>query len=504
MSLLARPFQAKANAQRTYAAAGYGRQFQDWVALQTSSDVEIRRSIRPLIDRSRSLERDNDYMRGFLGDCEANVIGSADTDLRMEIGDYNKKNAFIPDTSANKTITDAWNDWCKKSNCTISKNRTWHDTKRLALRSAVRDGNFIARFVRGSAAKNKYHFALQLWEVDHLDLLKNEVLPSGNTVRFGIEMDDDKAAVAYWVFATPRSDILMPNPKESYQSMRLPAKDFVHLFMVERTSQSIGVPWIVSAITRLRQLGAYEEAELIAARVASCKMGFFTRDKDASGWTGETASDGSPVTDASPGTFETLPQGWDVKNFDMQHPNQAFPDFRKSMLRGIATGLGTSYVSLGNDLEAVNFSSARVGLLDERETWKMVQKWFKDYFLVPVFEEWLLASLISGAIPLPAFKFDRFNQPKFRARRWSWIDPMKEIEAATRAIDAKLTSRRAVIEEQGGDIEDVFADLSADEALAEAHDIELGPATITAASAKAPTDGSPGEPTKPTGEEADA
>ena len=47
------------------------------------------------------------------------------------------------------------------------------------------------------------------------------------------------------------------------------------------------------------------------------------------------------------------------------------------------------------------------------------------------------------------------------------MDPQKDVEANVTAINNGLKSRRQVIAEMGGDIEDVFADLAAEETLAQ-------------------------------------
>jgi capsid protein len=49
---------------RAFDATKMGRLYSDWIASATSSDAEIRNSFRRLLDRSRDLERNNDYQRG--------------------------------------------------------------------------------------------------------------------------------------------------------------------------------------------------------------------------------------------------------------------------------------------------------------------------------------------------------------------------------------------------------------------------------------------------------
>ncbi|MCK7513853.1 MAG: ATP-dependent Clp protease proteolytic subunit [Desulfobacterales bacterium] len=59
---------------------------------------------------------------------------------------------------------------------------------------------------------------------------------------------------------------------ESCTYARIPAEQILHTFITERINQPRGVPWMHSAMTRLNNLGAYEEAEIVAARIGAAKM----------------------------------------------------------------------------------------------------------------------------------------------------------------------------------------------------------------------------------------
>jgi lambda family phage portal protein len=468
--------------KRGFDGARGGRLFADWFASATSADAEIRASFQKLTWRSRDLERNNDYVRAFLLSCERNIIGAARYDLRMDCGELelgqprNEAPKWVPDKKADSIIETAWEEWGKKGTCTVCGRFSWRDVKRLLVRATPRDGNFIARKVRGRRSGNRFGFALQLWEIDHLDVQKFEKRRDGSEIRFGIEYNANRRPVAYWLMAAHPGD-MNSGGYDSLQSTRFDAEEIYHVFLSDRTEQSIGYPWIVSAITRLRQLGMFEEAAVVAARVGASKSGFFKKMPGPNGevadWEGELNANGAPVMDGSPGTFEGLPPGWELDKWDPAYPNIETGDFRKAMLRGVASSVGMSYNTLGNDLEAVNFSSARVGLFEEREMWKMLQMFYSESFYEPVFGDWLEASIMAGVVPLPLAKFSKFNRPVFKSRRWPFIDPLKEVQAAKEGIGLRITSRRQVIEEGGGDVDEVFHDNKADEKLAESLSLSL-------------------------------
>src|SRR6185369_621575 len=177
--------------------------------------------------------------------------------------------------------------------------------------------------------------------------------------------------------------------------------------------------------------------------------------------------------DAEPGSFTGLKWGIDFKEWNPSHPNGNFDLFRKGLLRAWCAGLpGANYNIIANDLEGVNYSSGRLGMLDERELWKLIQRFDIDIAERPIFEAWLYMALLTGAIPLPLAKFDKFNKPIFRGRRWAWVDPLKEVQSSALEVANKFTSRTRIIEDSDvdADFEQVLFELAEEEMLME----ELG------------------------------
>jgi hypothetical protein len=134
----------------------------------------------------------------------------------------------------------------------------------------------------------------------------------------------------------------------------------------------------------------------------------------------------------------------------------------KTRLRSIASGLGVTYHGLANDLEGVNFSSIRSGTLEERDAWMVLQNWFAESFMRPVYRGWLLHALTQGrlAFPsgsvLPIQKFDKFAEHTWLGRRWGWVDPLKDIEASRLAIKSGIASPQMIAAQAGVDVEDVI------------------------------------------------
>ena len=456
---------------RAYAGAAVSRLTADWITSNTSADAEIWRDIRRLRDRSRDFERNNPYFNRFLGELETNVLGYRGIGLQMKIRNgKTERNPGEPDTYANDTIENKWWEWGQAKNCTVTGQDSWHQVQKLCLRAPARDGGVIIRKIRGW--DNPFGFALQLLEIDHLDIDYTTALPNGNQVRMGVEVDKWSRPVAYYLLTSHPGDSFTRLPNGVYRE-RVPADEIIHPFIKNRIGQTVGVPIGAPIIQQLNMLNGYEEAELVAARTCAAKMGFFSSERGEE-YDGEKDENGNTITEAEPGAFEDIGSRTFIP-WDPTHPNGNYNEFRKGVLRGIAAGLGCSYNMLASDLEGVNYSSLRGGLLDEREMWMMLQTWMIENIIQPVFDAWLETAMLSGAINLPMSKFDKFNSPEWKGRRWAWVDPLKDVQAAKEAIAANLTSHKAVIAEQGGDRDEVFADRQEDETAAKAKGLVLLP-----------------------------
>ena len=180
------------------------------------------------------------------------------------------------------------------------------------------------------------------------------------------------------------------------------------------------------------------------------------------------------VIDAEPGTMTVAPAGIkDFKQFAPGHPNVEFSAFVKSMIRWIAGGLSVSYNGLGNDLESVNYSSIRAGLISERDHWRRLQYWMALHFHRPIYREWLKWALAAGAVELPARNVSRWFDHRFMPRGWSWVDPLKDVTADAAALQLALGSRTKILGEQGEDFEEILHDQREEAELAAAYGIPL-------------------------------
>lgn len=436
--------------KRGFEAATINRLTNDWIHSANSADEEMRGDLKVMIYRARQMERDDDYTRGFLGQLENNIIGEYGIGIQGKV--LNPDRSF--DTMANDKIEAGWNSWARDCG---ANGESLVAIDELALRRAAVDGGVLVRlWVVGGDLK------LQPIEIDQLDLDYSANLSTGVFVVMGVEYGPEGVR-AYHIFKNHPGDTLRQNRNGARE--RIPANEIIHVCKRERVGQTHGFPWFVSAMRRMRNIKGYEEAEIIAARVSAVKGGAIESPVPNTGYDGSRPE--NATEDLEPGGTMLLAPGQKYVSVDPTHPNDVFPQFIKAQLRGAAAGMEVAYTSLANDLESVNYSSQRGGLLVERDSYKKRQRWFIETFRQKVFDAWLPLAILNGSVNLPMSKLEKFSSVEWKPRRWPWIDPAKDMAADVMAVEKGFKSRREIISDSGGDIEDVFKSQELDNKLAE-------------------------------------
>ncbi|WP_417702287.1 phage portal protein [Pseudophaeobacter sp.] len=452
----------RSSATRFMDAGQSDRMTSGWTNSPLPADQIIRRNWRTLVARSREQAVNNPYGKAFQRSARRNVIGPKGFILQARVKDDDGK----LDKGANKAIEDAFKLWSRAGNCDVTGRRSFRQIQKALMNGLVTDGEFMLRFVYGADA-GPWGFAIQVLDPMRCPVdMDEERRPGGGFIRAGIEYSKLGRPVAYY-FTT-----LSPNESDYYYGnrnfVRVPADEIVHWFEEDIVGQKRGLPWMATALWRMHQLGEFEKATLVAAREGANKLGFI---EWAEG-TGPELEEGTEAEDieieSEAGTLQTLPEGASFKSHDPQFPSGEAAVFSKHMLRGIASGLGSAYNDLANDLEGVNLSSIRHGVLSERDNWQEIQESLIEAFCLPLIERWITHSLLSGRIrlangsPLPAAKRQKFQAVEFLPRRWAWIDPAKDVKADAEAVDNLFKPRGQVIRERGRDPSEVYAEIAAD------------------------------------------
>ena len=455
---------------RSFAAAQLNRLTRSWRATAERIDDEIRTDLDALRARSRALENNNDYARNYLDIVETNLIGEQAPRLVPLIDNA----PGSPDLGARAAVAKGWAEWCGRGVCEVTGNYAFDDLCQAVSRGLARDGEVLVEFIRGPDAGNRFGFAVRLLDVARIATWKHRPPSAGeNAICSGVEVNAQGRAVGYW---------FNDSAQEARRAVRVEASTLLHRFVIQRAEQKRGIPWMHASMLSMHYAGEFALSALMAAKHGADHLGFFVTPDGSPPPVGEPTADeaGSRIATSAPGTWDTLPDGVDVKTVDSKYPNEVFGPFLKTANQRMASGLpGASYPELCNDYEAVNFSSIRAAILSARDEWRKRQRWFASAILDPIFDEWLRLSLLSGALlldngsALPLAKLPKFKAHGWRFRGWAWVDPVKDMEAARAAYELGITSLSRIASDMGRDIEDVFDERQSESALADRYGVTL-------------------------------
>lgn len=524
------PMQLATRGYREVASVGGGIN-ADWPVSYISEDSDLWQNAWALTSRVRDLFRSNPLYQSYRETLWANVFGSDGLLLRMRVKETEdrvihtprekaaiqreedrrnrvfeyvasrdglefKRRAFLhitgnngnrvaqvkvgdPDVFANVLIEEKWKEWQRKEFCDVRQTRNYGTIRQLRLISAVRDGDFFIRMVRGKSV-NKFGFALQMVNAEWVDRWFNTTLPNGNQVRMGIEYQFTAwglgKVVAYYFIKRQPDDWMFSIPgafnfSSGTMHDRVPAEEIIHYFRAVDADGTRPAPWVASTIPSSRQLDQAMLAEVVAWRAAACKTGWLYSDivpeGGASGLDIDPRS-GLPKQPLTPGDIAALPYGVKFQPNDPTHPNANVEEFRKAEVRQIAAGMvGADYSTLANDYEAINYSAGRLQSSGTNEKFKMLQQFDIDYAENVIFENWLDMALTFGAIPLPLAKLDKFNRKVFQGHRWGGVDEVKDATAGALRVANKFSSRTRECAAEGLDFEEVLFELAEEEMLIE-------------------------------------
>jgi len=285
----------------------------------------------------------------------------------------------------------------------------------------------------------------------------------------GIEFNSEGRRVAYHLFKDHPGETFLFN--NSFERVRVPASEILHVFRPLRPGQMRGRPWLSSIIVKLHEIDQYSDAEIVRKKAAAMFGGFIIEppgelsDMSSLGRVVDSDVNDSPVLALEPGTFPKLKPGMDVRFSLPADVGGNYLVWIKQQLREIAAGMGITYEQLTGDLEGVNYSSIRAGLLEFRRRCEALQWHIIIFqFCQPIAKRWLDVAVGSGKIRISGYFRNRreYTRIDWRPQGWKWVDPLKDGMAAQLAERCGWTSQTAIIAEQGYDAEMVDRQVIAD------------------------------------------
>ena len=396
--------------------------------------------------RSRALVQNVPYMAQGLRALVANVVGTGIV-----------PNWLGEDADA---LNAAWEKWVPQADA--DGRLDLYGLQAAAYRAMEQDGEVLIRLrPRRLTDGFAVPLQLQLLEIDWLDSSKmGRPDRAGEYVINGIQYDALGRVSGYWLFDQHPGEINTTMRGRTSSSF-VPADRIIHLYTPERPGQGRGFPRCAPVVARVRDLQVYEDSELQrknlesrlsvlasgdVAALSSPPAGEGTADPQRTGELGSLAG----------GAIIQIPMGMTTTVIE---PKAApgYVEYVKQQLHLIAAGFGVTYEMMTGDVTEVNFSSARVRMLDFRREAEMTQ-WtlLVPKLCMPICRAFADAAALAGVVRRPNYEIDHAT-PK-----WDYVNPDQDVKADLNEIAGGLSSISEKLRRRGYKPEAVFTELAAD------------------------------------------
>ena len=408
-----------------------------------SANADHRGDATTLRVRARALVQNVPYISRGLESLVSNTIGTGITPRSL---------------SPSATAIDAlWNDWARVADA--DGRLDIYGLQAAAYRAMEQDGEVLVRLrSRLSEDGLPVPLQLQLLEIDWLDSSKTG-MAGPNTIVNGIEYDPLGRIQAYWLFDQHPGEQLavFKNRGKSYP---VAAARIIHLYSPQRPGQSRGFSRLSPIIARVRDLQLYEDAELqrknLETRLSVIASGDVAAMSLTESNTSEEVRKTGELGVLGSGSITQVPTG---TNLTLVEPKAApgYVDYLKFNLHLIAAGMGVTYEMLTGDVKEVNFSSARVALLEFRRNAEQTQ-WLTliPKLCEPIWRAFIDAAVLSGKMRRTDYTCD-WSTPK-----WDYVNPEQDVKADLAEISGGLSTISEKLRRRGYKPELVFQELKSD------------------------------------------
>ena len=446
-----------ANILNAYEAGNQNR-FRKQRGDAQSGDTVAANSTEDIRQLARDLDQNHDIARGILNTMVNSVVG---TEIMPEPMVRDENGELV--LEVNEQIQELYQDWSLFPE--VTKELDNGALQRLACRSWLRDGECFTQLVEGNVARLNHDtvvpFSIELIEAD---LVPVGYTDEGKGIRNGIQRNNWGQATNYFVYKDHPGDLSLIRILQT-DTKRIPAEKMLHLKLADRIRQGRGVSVFASVFTRLDDLRDYEEAERIAARIASAQVMAITKSQDVV-QNIDDDSDSARSFSVSPGTvWDNLLPGEKPEILSSDRPDNKLESWRSGQLKAAAAGTGSGYSSISKDYNGT-YSAQRQELVEQSIHYNVLRQLFIAQFVRPVYRRFIRAANMAGKLNLPdGIDENTLFDAEFRGPTIPWIDPKKEMEAEILAVDNKLKSRSQAIRDRGGIPQKVAKQITQDETL---------------------------------------
>lgn len=417
-----------------FKAAESNRLNAQWSTATEAINTVLQRELPTMRNRSRWLLRNApgavSGMNAFLSYCIGTgirPIATVHDKARQQDANGNLIIEQIDNAEWNESCDDLWDAWAENADVIGTENspESFYDVQKLALRKWIEDGETFIHVVqdKGNGIVPMY---VEFFEPENLDTTKTENGNNGNKIVMGIEISKTNGRPeAYWV----KTDATKP-------SKRYPASDIFHIYERLRPGQTRGFPWFHAVTQKFFQLDEYEDAELLACKIAACLSVFIERPSGMTpggdllpGDSGAEAldADGNKLTHVQPGMIGSVPRGGNVHVVQPQKPSATFDAFTKHTQRAEGAGMqyGLSFEALTRNTSEASYAGGRLAIQRDYQAFRQIIQFINRKFNRPFRNHWLNVAITARAIDAPGyFQMNPLRKRDKRYwRRHEWIPP---------------------------------------------------------------------------------
>lgn len=226
----------------------------------------------------------------------------------------------------------------------------------------------------------------------------------------------------------------------------------------------------------LRDLDLLMLACLKRTQIAACLSVFIKSENNASLLLEATAQKYGYVLDQQiePGMIFKLSPGEEISTLVPNFPVPELESFVIMLARRIGTALGVSWQVVLKDFAKSNYSSARTDLLEARQVYHVIQRWFIEKYLSWEWERVMQDALLRGDSRLNGVTQDDLKAITWITPGWQWVDPQREANATKIKLETRITTLRDVCAATGQDWEEIQDQLLREELREKKRREELG------------------------------
>ncbi len=450
-----------------YSNSGASKQkksMRGWLFRGGSTKEDIDENLDTLRQRSRDLYMNTPLATGALKTIRTNAVGYGlvlNSQIDYEFLGLSEDEADVWETQVEREFT----LWADSLMADALQMHNFYELQQIAFLSFLASGETFVALPYRNHMEHWYGLRVQLIESDRVSS------PSGapSNILSGVELGNYGEVVAYHI--SNMHPLSSAGGKKGWVRVEKFGKEsgrqnLLHLMESERPDQRRGVPLLSPVIESLKQLDRYSEAELTAALVSSLMTVFIqsTTDDDGSGAPiGEGIAEEDQIDQAdettvelAPGSVIALAPGETANTSNPARNNTSFDPFVTAIMRQMGAALEIPYEVLVKHFTS-SYSASRAALLEAWKMFKMRRTFMAKRFCQPIYEEWLTEAILIGRIHAPAFLDDPLIRKAYSQAEWNGpsqgqLDPLKEVNAAIKRVEAGYSTRaKETVELTGGD-----------------------------------------------------